>query len=421
LSGARPMADRTGRSWSATRSARSVQRFIRGRTRGRPAKAIVPRALQYKGWVKSQSAVTVLDPAHYCAAFGVNMSTLYLQNCWYQAAWSDEVTPGNPLIRTLLDVPILFFRPTEGQIAALHDRCPHRFAPLSAGKIEGNLVTCGYHGLGFNSHGTCVRNPHGGITKAMHVRAFQVIERHQAIWIWFGDKPARPEDIPNLAFIDETPKKATISSHMHVAANYRLLTDNILDLSHADYLHPSSLGGIMTGAKTTITTVGEKIQVVWDSINCVPPPAFMAMVPPPDRADIWTEVIWTAPAIMVLGTGATKTGVVRTPLDEAYTLHSMSPESATSSHYFMCSTRRFLVDDDGFSAMLKGALSQAFNHEDKPMLEKQQARMGTDDLWSLKPVMLGIDNAAVQARRMLDKLIARELQEREESVAKETV
>jgi vanillate O-demethylase monooxygenase subunit len=269
-------------------------------------------------------------------------------------------------------------------------------------------VSCGYHGLGFNSKGECVHNPHGGITNAMRVRAFPVAERHKAVWVWFGNEPARPDDIPNLAFIDETPEKATISSYMRVAANYRLLTDNILDLSHADYLHPTSLGGMMTSAKTTVAALGEKIKVVWDAIDCVPPPAFRGMVPPPDRADIWTEVIWTAPAVMVLGTGATRTGMPRTPINEAYTLHCMTPESATSSHYFMCSTRRFLVDDEGFSIMLKGALAQAFNHEDKPMLEKQQQRMGTDDLWSLKPVLLGIDNAAVQARRMLDRLIAKE-------------
>jgi phenylpropionate dioxygenase-like ring-hydroxylating dioxygenase large terminal subunit len=348
------------------------------------------------------------------------MSLSYLQNTWYQAAWSNEVTTTNHLVRTILEVPLLIFRPADEQIAALQDRCPHRFAPLSAGRIEGGTVTCGYHGLGFNSAGDCIRNPHGGITKAMHVRSFPVVERHKVIWVWFGDRPARPEDIPNLSFIDVTPAKATIASYMRVAANYRLLTDNILDLSHADYLHPTSLGGMMTDAKSTVTTMGEKIKVVWDATDCEPPPAFHAMVPPPDRADIWTEVIWTAPAVMVLGTAATHTGVTRTPLDESYTLHCMTPETGTTSHYFMCSTRRFLQDDERYSAMLAAALTHAFSHEDKPMLEKQQARMGTDDLWSLNPVMLGIDNAAVQARRMLDKLISQELSRSEQSVPMRT-
>jgi phenylpropionate dioxygenase-like ring-hydroxylating dioxygenase large terminal subunit len=345
------------------------------------------------------------------------LSAAYLKNAWYLAAWSEEITTHTPLVRTLLEIPILMFRASTERIAALHDRCPHRFAPLSAGRIEGGTVTCGYHGLGFDTNGVCIHNPHGGITKAMHVRRFPAIERHKAIWVWFGEEPARSDDIPNLSFIDETPAKATIATYMRVAANYRLLTDNILDLSHADYLHPSSLGGMMTNAKSSVTTIGEKIKVVWDAINCDTPPAFRPNVPPPLKADIWTEVLWSAPAVMVLGTAAKPTGVPRTSADEAYTLHCMTPESATSSHYFMCNTRRFLVDDEGFSAMLRGALTHAFEHEDKPMLEKQQQRMGTDDLWSLKPVLLGVDNAAVQARRVLDKLIAIELKQGEGDVA----
>ncbi|MGZ8335963.1 MAG: aromatic ring-hydroxylating dioxygenase subunit alpha, partial [Allosphingosinicella sp.] len=73
--------------------------------------------------------------------------------------------------------------------------------------------------------------------------------------------------------------------------------------------------------------------------------------------------------------------------------------------YFVCSTRRFLLDDAGFSAMLHQALVRAFTEEDKPMLEKQQARMGTTDLWALGPILLKVDAAAVRVRRKLDKLI----------------
>ena len=65
----------------------------------------------------------------------------------------------------------------------------------------------------------------------------------------------------------------------------------------------------------------------------------------------------------------------------------------------------FLVDDKAFSAMLRGALTQAFEQEDKPMLEMQQKRMGTGDLWSLKPVLLAVDAAAVRTRRKLERLI----------------
>ena len=148
----------------------------------------------------------------------------------------------------------------------------------------------------------------------------------------------------------------------------------------------------------------------WHSDNCVPPPAYAPLVAPADRADIWTRVEWQAPGLMVLGTGATHVGQARAYADESYTLHNMVPETETSTHYFMCSTRRFLVEDEAFSAMLRPALEHAFLNEDKPMLEKQQRSMGTADLWALDPILLKVDAGAVRARRKLDALIELERQ-----------
>jgi phenylpropionate dioxygenase-like ring-hydroxylating dioxygenase large terminal subunit len=336
-------------------------------------------------------------------------SANWLRNRWYQAGWADEVTAETPLVRTLLNEPILFYRKADGNIAALFDRCPHRFAPLSAGTIDGDTVTCGYHGLGFASSGACVTNPHGPITSNMRVTAYPVAERHTALWIWMGDPAlADAAHIPDLSFIDETPEAARIQMYMPTQANYQLITDNILDLSHADYLHPTSLGGIIVGARATTREEGDTVVAEWNSQDCVPPPAFVAMVAPAERADIWTEVVWQAPALMILGTAAKPTGVPRTATDESYTLHNMVPETETSTHYFACSTRRFLIDDADFSTFLKSTLEHAFVHEDKPMLEKQQARMGTPDLWALDPILLKVDAAAVRARRKLDALIVAE-------------
>ena len=90
----------------------------------------------------------------------------------------------------------------------------------------------------------------------------------------------------------------------------------------------------------------------------------------------------------------------------------MTPQSATATHYFFCSVRRFHPDDAELQQALKGIITRAFEQEDKPMLEKQQKRMGTHDLWSLRPVLLPIDTAAVRARRVLDRLIEKETRSR---------
>ena len=335
--------------------------------------------------------------------------TTYLRNCWYQAAWSNEVGTDNVLARTILETPLAIFRDSDGRASAILDRCPHRFAPLSAGAVEQGKLFCGYHGLGFDGSGRCIHNPHGVISSALTIAGYPMAERHQALWVWMGDpEKADPSLLPNLSFIDDTPEKARIFAYLPTAANYELLSDNILDLSHADYLHKSSLGGFISDARMTCRADGDRIRIAWDAMDCDPPPAFKASLPPGSRADLWHEVVWTAPAVMVLAVRALPAGAERKEEDISYTLHNMTPETGTSSHYFVCNTRPFLLDDDGFTEFLRGALTQAFVHEDKPMLEKQQARMATPDFWSLGPALFKIDTASVRARRKLEELITLE-------------
>ena len=98
-----------------------------------------------------------------------------LLNTWYVAAWASEVEATTLLPRRLLDQPVVMFRDAEGHAHALHDRCPHRFVPLSKGQSipEKGVVQCGYHGLQFDGTGRCVLNPHGDgvIPSAAKVRA----------------------------------------------------------------------------------------------------------------------------------------------------------------------------------------------------------------------------------------------------------
>ena len=119
----------------------------------------------------------------------------FLRNTWYVAMWSQDLKPGELQQRLILDEAIVLFRNASGQVAALLDRCPHRFVPLSLGKVcEGNSVQCPYHGLAFDATGVCVRNPNaeGRIPPALRVRRFPVVERHGAIWVWMGDREADP-------------------------------------------------------------------------------------------------------------------------------------------------------------------------------------------------------------------------------------
>lgn len=83
---------------------------------------------------------------------------MFLRNAWYVAAWDREVLRDLVPI-TLLGENLVLFRSTSGQPVALFDSCPHRRLPLSMGRLDGNDIVCGYHGLVFDSRGQCKRVP----------------------------------------------------------------------------------------------------------------------------------------------------------------------------------------------------------------------------------------------------------------------
>lgn len=333
------------------------------------------------------------------------MQSQYLLNRWYQLAFSHEVG-SVPFARTILDQPIVAFR-TSGGIRVLDDVCPHRFAPLSTGRLENDVIICGYHGIGFDGAGRCAVNPHGPRSSALSVRSYAVVERNSVAWVWAGD-PAEADAslIPDLSFIDATPESARIYFTIPIKANYRLMNDNLLDLSHADYLHPTSLGGVMTGIRprTEKTAVGVAVEWVHDDV--LAPPRFHAMVPPPQRANAWTRAEWQAPAVMVIKTALYPSSRERTRQDEIWALHSMTPETDGTTHYFVCGTRRNRTDDAEYSAQLRQALEHAFVREDKPMLEDQQVRLGNLPFELRRPALLPIDAGSVTVRRALDRMIA---------------
>ncbi|MBB1163233.1 Rieske 2Fe-2S domain-containing protein, partial [Aquariibacter albus] len=142
----------------------------------------------------------------------------YLKNAWVVAALSSEVGPEALFHRTLLDTPVLIYRKADGTPVALHDRCPHRFAPLHLGRRIGDEVACLYHALRFDCSGQCTHNPHGNgqIPAAAQVRSFPLLERHGFLWIWMGEPAAaRPEALPDFSPLDAGPETGVAHTYMH--------------------------------------------------------------------------------------------------------------------------------------------------------------------------------------------------------------
>ena len=337
---------------------------------------------------------------------------MFLANVWYAAGWSDEI--GAALFsRTIADQPILLWRGENGALHALVDRCPHRHAPLSLGrKIEGG-IQCGYHGLGFGTDGRCIVNPHGACVAALAVRAFPVVERHRIVWLWMGHaEAADPDLIPDLGFADRAPATAYSRGYLPTRAGHQLISDNILDLTHADYLHPDSLGGgSVTRSRPSVEERGDAtVFIEWIARDEIALPFIRGEMPDPEMlTDMWTNVHWHPNGVMILGFGISPAGLSREEGIETWNCHIVTPETARSTHYFYFNTREYRVDDGAYNDALAVKLRHAFSTEDKPMIEAQQARLGDADLFERSPVLLASDQASTRARRVYARLLEQEM------------
>jgi vanillate O-demethylase monooxygenase subunit len=171
------------------------------------------------------------------------MSKPFLRNAWYVAAWSFEVKKAL-FERTIINESILMYRKLDGTAVAMSNACPHRFAPLHGGKLLGDIVECPYHGLQYDATGVCVHNPHGNgkVPARARTRSYPLVEVHDMLWIWMGDPAlANPDTIPDFSCHSD-PRYPTVGGVIEMHANYELISDNLMDLTHVEYVHAGILG-----------------------------------------------------------------------------------------------------------------------------------------------------------------------------------
>ncbi|MBR0755287.1 aromatic ring-hydroxylating dioxygenase subunit alpha [Bradyrhizobium jicamae] len=340
---------------------------------------------------------------------------IFQRNVWYVAAKSEDVDR-QLRRRTILNEPVLLYRTERGEVAAMQDLCPHRFAPLSRGTLFGDIVQCKYHGLRFDALGRCVHNPHGDvITQRMHVRRYPTAERHGFIWIWMGDSAqAEPERIPDLSYMD-APGTRTV--HSYIKANYRydILVDNLLDLSHAEYLH---VGSFSAGpAACSKTSVNEERNDVFVVRTMQDGPSLPHLAHLGERIDQTLNIHWRPGQVMNFEIKSTPVGDPSSNGHRARFSHIATPETEGTTHYFMSTTRDYAIDDPKVDA--EAALRQVtvIQNEDGPMLDAINAEMHGMELMDMGPVLLPVDVGAIRVRRVMKRLIDEEISGSQNSVS----
>ncbi len=340
---------------------------------------------------------------------------MFLKNTWYVACSTAEITD-KPLGRKICGESMVFYRGEGGKVSALEDFCPHRGAPLSLGFVcEGQLV-CGYHGLVMGCDGKTVSMPGQRVRAFPAIRSFAVLERYGFVWVWPGDASLADEShMPVFEFFDN-PAWAYGGGLYHIGCDYRLMIDNLMDLTHETYVHANSIGQKEIDEVPCTTKTEGDLVVTSRFMEGISAPPFWRMalrgndLPDDQPVDRWQICRFTPPSHVMIEVGVALAGQGGYNAPENVKASSVvvdfiTPETETSIWYHWGMARKFKPNDAELTASIREGQGKIFG-EDLEMLQLQQKNLLAYPTREL--LKLNIDAGGVQSRRVLERLIAQE-------------
>ena len=329
--------------------------------------------------------------------------TPFVMNDWYVAAFADEIQH-QLLARTLLGQRLVFYRTPGGQVVALQDRCPHRSMPLSAGTLEQDTLVCGYHGLRFNTQGDCIEVPsQASCPNNVGVKAYRTHERGAVVWIWMGE--AEQADLAQLPAQDWMASTAWERSqgYLSLQASYVRLHENLLDLTHLSFLHAKSFGTPDYAKAAFESEIGDGQF------------ALLRKVVPTTLPPVWgvpTGLTGPGQAARIVRSEFRSLGLHEVsvsfhdchlpedtrPTFRIRTAHMPTPETATTTHYFIVHGRDFALGDAATTRFMHEQLFVAFQGDVDGLALQELALAHTppEDLYEFS---VAADAPAVAMRR----------------------
>ncbi|MFC9930015.1 Rieske 2Fe-2S domain-containing protein [Streptomyces sp. NPDC127190] len=335
------------------------------------------------------------------------MATAFARNQWYVAAYGSEI--GRELLgRTILGEPLVLYRTEEdGRVVALADRCVHRRYPLSASRLDGDRIVCGYHGFTYDTTGTCVFVPgQQRIPRTARVAAYPAVELDSFVWVWVGDPALADEKLipraPHLA----DPEMVTVCGMEPIDGDYGLLVDNLMDLSHETYLHAGHIGTPEV-AETPITTEVDEaagiVRVSRHMPNAECPPFYARSTGIEGRITRLQDIEYFAPCLYLLHSRIMPVGQ-DAPVFRTEITYAITPSEPGKVYDFWAVSRDFATDDAEVTAFLRD-----FNHQvvmqDVDALNLLQRALDSEPA-GYQELSINIDTGGLAARRILAKLAA---------------
>ena len=345
---------------------------------------------------------------------------MFLTNHWYAAAWSDEVGR-TPLARTLLNKDVVLFRKLDGTAVALENRCAHRRLPLSMGSLIGDTLQCRYHGLVYDCSGNCVHIPGQVIQlKGKGVRLYPLIENHKLLWLWTGEpKLADPATIPAFNMIDD-PAWTMTTWNLLIRANYLLVLDNLLELSHVAYVHARNIGNeaVAEKADVKVSRHGTRVRITREMIDVSPPKTYVDFGPHKDHIDRWQVAEFSPPCYFFVNNGTERTDAKSANRFDTQgewgfrVYHALTPVSEKSTYQFTAVVHEKSKIPENHRAGFYEQQNQVI-HEDLDVYEAQQISLDTERSGASaenvnSSIAIEYDRGFMQARRIINELLSEE-------------
>ena len=321
---------------------------------------------------------------------------MFLRNRWYVGALARDVGR-KPAQSWILGEPVVLFRKLDGNPVALSDRCPHRHAPLSLGKLIDDTIQCGYHGMRFDCTGACTAIPgETAVPAALRVERFGVVEKHGFLWVWMGDPVKADESlVPQWPWCEQ-PGFETYRGAFQIDAPFQMIIDNLMDLTHVHFVHRILGVGNLVHESEPMQT--------WQDNDCV----YFRRNLRKESDALYVEVggQYLPPSIVVTSSvPRLEASSQIQPGPVSQVLHCLTPKDAEHTQYFVMKCWNITTRQHEIAAMrYQNEVTVA---EDKEMIEAQ---------WKVKRAfirdpdekLIRADRAAVMCRRLHAKLMSAE-------------
>jgi phenylpropionate dioxygenase-like ring-hydroxylating dioxygenase large terminal subunit len=338
---------------------------------------------------------------------------MWVKDAWYVAAWDHEIEPGRIVQRSIIDQPLALYRTAAGVVVALEDRCCHRFAPLSLGRLEGDDLRCMYHGLKFAPDGRCIEIPgQKQIPQSACVRHYPAEIVGSWVWVWMGEtEAADPAAIPRTIALDD-PGYRLLASQIDYDAHYLLIDDNLLDLSHLSFAHEKTIGMDMpqwADLRPSMVPIerGFRFQR-WHTGHA--PRGFLKRQVG-ERVDLWNSYDFVFPGIFLQRTGFYPAGTAAASANKEPTAEplfwrldeqAVTPVGPRASrYYYAAGARRGDIDDERLGRMF--AVTENAFGEDKRIIEAQQKLIDREPGRAMLPTNL--DAGPTRFRKLVEGLL----------------